>query len=219
MSRRVYGLWLVMMLSPVMALAQILFTDITDVDLGNGREGEASLTVDLDQDGTDDLIVGYSSDPTRNFYVTLTSGGQNQAFELPPPNLDTLGVGLLSGETIGPTPVFESYVWSEPGVDSSQFRYSSHFGTINEPLSGFDILALEHYIPIRLPKEDGWHYAWLRVNMLPGQTNIIVDSWAYETSPDTPIVAGAIPEASTYLLLGIGIGFLGMLFHKRRALR
>lgn len=60
-----------------------------------------------------------------------------------------------------------------------------------------------------------WHYGWVRIRGgVAGPSDDgqqfylnppawIVD-WAYETRPDTPVFAGAVPEPSTWALLALG---------------
>lgn len=59
------------------------------------------------------------------------------------------------------------------------------------------------------------HYGWINLcvgELGPGGE---IYGWAYESDPDTPIIAGAIPEPST-LLLPLS-GGLALLSYKRRS--
>lgn len=55
------------------------------------------------------------------------------------------------------------------------------------------------YLGVRMSLADGWHYGWIRVSSYPnGDTNQVAQSmgfveWAYETRPNTSILAGAKP--------------------------
>ena len=60
------------------------------------------------------------------------------------------------------------------------------------------------------------HFGWVKRSVDIGLTNITVHEFAYETTPDTLINAGAIPEAGGLALLAAGAaGVLAM--RKRRA--
>ena len=42
------------------------------------------------------------------------------------------------------------------------------------------------------------HYGWIHIENLFGSNWGQISDWAYETRPDTPILAGAVPEPSTW---------------------
>jgi hypothetical protein len=51
------------------------------------------------------------------------------------------------------------------------------------------------------------HYGWATLNIdltLPG--TVTISQWAYETSPNTAIAVGAVPEPSSLALLALGAG-------------
>lgn len=72
------------------------------------------------------------------------------------------------------------------------------------------------YLGLQLQIEGRTHYAWLRLGapLAPLGGGWFYD-YAYETRPDTPILAGAIPEPSTVALL-IGGGVLMVWFRQKR---
>jgi hypothetical protein len=89
------------------------------------------------------------------------------------------------------------------------------------------------FVGIRLRADDGWHYGWVRLAQQywapfdmdhpdwPDDTSSVpyfalprvdtynpgVIDWAYETTPDTPIIAGAVPEPGTIALVVVAIAF------------
>lgn len=74
------------------------------------------------------------------------------------------------------------------------------------------------YIGIAFEAEGSTHYGWVNIALgemdpVYGFENPITTSWAYESTPDTAIVAGAIPEPSTAILTTFGS--LAMLFLAR----
>jgi len=96
--------------------------------------------------------------------------------------------------------------------------------------SGYGLLlmqAVDAYIGVEFMAWDGVHYGWIQytgygVAQVPvrgpngeilGYTMIpllggFVDSWGWETQPGLSIIAGAIPEPSTTLLVGTGTPLL-----------
>jgi hypothetical protein len=76
----------------------------------------------------------------------------------------------------------------------------------------------EAYVGIAFDVGASTHYGWVHVTLgevdpTYGFKNPITASWAYESTPDTPIVAGVIPEPSTGILTMVGS--LGLLLVAR----
>jgi hypothetical protein len=74
--------------------------------------------------------------------------------------------------------------------------------------------AGEGYLGVRMPMADGWHYGWIHIR-LPGAAEegfLIIEDWAFEPQPNTPILAGARPFTVPEQFLGIvRPGFLRVL--------
>ena len=59
------------------------------------------------------------------------------------------------------------------------------------------------------------HYGWINLRVAELGPGVEIYGWAYESTPNTPILAGAIPEPNTLLLLLAG--GIGLLFVKSRS--
>ncbi len=59
------------------------------------------------------------------------------------------------------------------------------------------------YVGIQFLAVDGLHYGWIRVQGGAQNDGTILD-YAYNTVPGQSIMAGAVPEPSTWALLGLG---------------
>jgi len=71
------------------------------------------------------------------------------------------------------------------------------------------------YIGFDLVYGDADHYGWMEVdNPLPIAAGSIV-AWAYDSDPNTPILAGQVPEPGTFSLL-IGGGLVLWVFRRSR---
>ncbi len=180
---------------------------------------------DIDGDGRGDIDTGHTaaingagaffynsiallSENTR-FYANAEDSGES-------PYLLSRGgpTPLAAGEAIGAHldpdrwqggRVEQEYVISEvftahPWISNEQEEWNTGF--LQEPKS---------YIGLLVELGDGMqHYAWLgfRVRANDDQWQPLpqgrIEDWAWESVPGRGIVAGAIPEPSTALLMGLG---------------
>lgn len=89
-------------------------------------------------------------------------------------------------------------------VFDGQYFYSGNF-------SGKDA-----FIGLQFQSGGNTYFGWIEVannvNVASGQ----VLGWAYETTPDTPILAGEVPEPSTVTLIVLGCGAILCLKRNRR---
>jgi hypothetical protein len=72
------------------------------------------------------------------------------------------------------------------------------------------------YAGLQFQLEGQTHYGWVRLGApLAGLNGGWIYEYAYETRPDTPILTGAVPEPSTWALLGAA-GLLFWWYGRRR---
>lgn len=86
-------------------------------------------------------------------------------------------------------------------VPSATFTWGNS-GTVTSPVTGTNFPeGLEKYVGVNFTGGDGVHYGWIGVV----RTGLQLDAfaWGYETTPGTPIPAGA-PEPGTLALLAFG---------------
>jgi hypothetical protein len=96
------------------------------------------------------------------------------------------------------------------GDDTSNLSGDWYSHTDNGGASGFGLSLLQFedtYIGVELEIEGNIHYGWVHYigfsnpNVVSGRDpGGFINSWAYESEPNTPIVAGAIPEPSSIIL-------------------
>jgi hypothetical protein len=90
----------------------------------------------------------------------------------------------------------------------------SYFLNQTPPYSGFTA-----YAGLDLYYDSAHHYGWMRISdpyppmFMAGE---ILD-WAYESSPNTPILAGAVPEPGTLVWFGGAAILLGVCGKRRCA--
>ena len=186
--------------------------------------GEQNLSgyeqnIDLNSDALIDAILVYQITANNTIIPTAYSGfldalvdgvnidGSNRILVDPSTGLEaTLPFGSLIAGT--PAPPYE---W-EGGTGWYFAGRVSEWSTL-PPDSDTEWRGLlgengNTYIGISFDVEGATHYAWVNIALGPegphGFEMPITTSWAYESTPDTPIVAGAIPEPSTGILTMLG---------------
>jgi hypothetical protein len=189
--------------------AGIIYSDITDVYLAS--QCLSSYELDLDGDSFPD--ISFSTDAIPDLgpppvlireYVWTTPSGLGRVL-----GIGTWGELLTNGYYISSIPQ-ESFDWFS-GVD-----LPVHMGILdnNPPPCGEDFSGLTGFLGLEFDISGNTHYAWLRLTLHPDAGAVILRDYAYETTPGMGIVAGAIPEPSTILLLSLG--GLGLLWRAGR---
>jgi hypothetical protein len=82
----------------------------------------------------------------------------------------------------------------------------------------------EWYYPIRFLIDDDYCFGYARFTFFAttegsiGTAGIVLHDWAYESSPNTPIAAGAVPEPSISVFFSVILGY-GLLARRRKLCR
>lgn len=158
---------------------------------------------DTDLDINSDGVMDYRF--TGDYFVAaIQSYGTNRF-------ISTLASGLDIGGSV--TAISAGSII---GSDTSLLVGSWHIHTDNGGGSMFDLnfgpMSLQvsdAFIGVEFAAADGIHYGWIQYvgyshpekglgHYLPGG---FIDSWAWETRPGVPIVAGTIPEPSPIILV------------------
>jgi hypothetical protein len=174
--------------------------------------GEA-LSVDVNQDGVDDVALSVSSGPgpisiSLDFLAPETGAvperlGAN-ALVGPGSSFALSGFDLLSGLPGWPS----GGTWMPPAPP------------ILPPqppiIEGFIGVAMPPQPPIIPPAPPiAPQYGWLHLSLDPGGASATLDRYGYETDPGTPVLTG-VPEPTSGALLGFGLLVLDRLTGRRR---
>ena len=114
-------------------------------------------------------------------------------------------VPLSAGQQIGPDAA--GYNWLGGGL----FTASIGSGVIEDPFLtiGYFTGLQSAYLGFDFQQNGETYYGWAQVGCPISGLNVgWIYDYAYETTPNTPIVAGAVPEPSTWALLAAGATFL-----------
>jgi hypothetical protein len=124
---------------------------------------------------------------------------------------------LNAGDLIGPTSTFGNTFDVDPGdsAEDDAVLLDAASGGGNFPASS----GTTRYIGLRFAFRDTpseLHYGWIGLQNLDGTTGAgVVTDWAYESTPDTAITAGAVPEPTGLALLALGAA-AGVVVRPRR---
>jgi hypothetical protein len=166
---------------------------------------DRSLELDLNGDGLADYLLictlqGVYLSPQNNnsviadgsYLVAALNQGEVISFSLNPA-YQWINAGNVPGgnATIGASAIFDG-----------EYFYTGNFS------------GLDAFIGLQFQFDGTTHYGWMEVNNYPNAAAGQVLGWAYETSPNTPITAGAVPEPSTFTLLAISGVAVGLLRRK-----
>lgn len=156
--------------------AGVVHVDIDDTSLLNG------VQIDLDQNGAADFLFFYSDIDTFGQVCNAFPYAGGRA-------VGTQGPGGLFTDGLGPGVTIPGAVtWSIEGnfmiwVDQGGFAQGD-----------WAAQGTERAVALRISKPDGLHYGWARVRNISGVTGMYLRDWAYETSPNTPIVTPIIGD-------------------------
>ncbi len=157
-----------------------------------------TVDFDLDFNGVIDFVL-------RSDGATFDTVPQDQnsilAIPYTPPDTGALVIQLEAGDSIGTTPPAPAE-WSST---NSMFSSCMAQGCI-----GLWVEAeRQRYFGVQFDIDGATHYGWVYLdNTFAGLGGGDIIEWAYESTPDTGIIAGVIPEPSSCLLLLLGAAFL-----------
>lgn len=160
-----------------------------------------SYNLDLNNDGVTDFVLSCDIGG-----VNLTPQGNNRAVV----DGSFLVAALNQGEEIGSS-LNPAYQWTGSSVTlgaqavfDGQYYYAGNFSA-KDAFIGLEFQAGGHN-----------YYGWMEVtnyfNIAAGQ----VVGWAYETIPNTPILAGDVPEPSAVALIALGGGMVLLGLNRKR---
>lgn len=172
-----------------------------------------NVPIDLDQDGTPDFV--FRATPSL-FDIYGLGSNHTIAFPNNPPDLTRYAVPLAVGDTISSS-LQPQYVWAESyGDPNSSFSSGIVFNGGFETIIG-TFVNRRGYVGLEFQSGGNTHYGWIQLDceFFYNNGGYVLD-YAYETRPNTPIFAGAVPEPSAWALLSAGGILFGLLGRGKR---
>jgi hypothetical protein len=167
-----------------------------------GGFGEGSYNLDLDGNGTTDLVLGFD---LIKAYLTPQSGNSiiiiRTQTDVGPA---TDAAPLNGGDSISanPSSLDPVLAWYDPQLDTSGLALLGGQAVFDGQLvySGY-WSGVDGFVGLRFLIGGETHYGWMEINNYSGVAAGQLLGWAYDTRPDMPILAGAVPEPTTFALL------------------
>jgi hypothetical protein len=160
-----------------------------------------SQNIDVNGDG----IADFNLSSPNGIQIDLNPLNNNNILAMPEqsPDIGVLIAALIQGVTI-PTsassldPAFVWYGTNSPYGGSATIVAATDIGSI-----GYFKGNTNAYAGFELNIGDTNYLGWFYIQNLGANIGQITD-WAYESSPNRPIAAGAVPEPSTVTLCALG---------------
>ncbi len=182
--------------------------------------GLVGQQVDFDGNGQMEITFYDASYIPASFYATAASGvGTARILVVPNFGEGSHLAALPQDYQIG-GPLNDSMLWAAPNAPNSYGSATVLGSYFPEDIPGSLVPVGSFYgtmafVGVHFQVGSAWHYGWVRIRggvagpSEDGQLFYLnppgwILDWAYETRPDTPILAGAVPEPSSLALLATG---------------
>jgi hypothetical protein len=173
-----------------------------------------SQNIDINGDG----IADFNLSSPNGIQIDLNPLNNNSILAVPEPSPDigVLIAAVTQGKTIPSSassldPTFVWYGTNSPYGGSATIVAASDIGSI-----GFFQGNTNAYAGFELDIGNTNYLGWFYIQNLGANIGQITD-WAYESSPSTSIMAGAVPEPETWMLTVIGGLTLTLVRRKRKS--
>ena len=209
-------LWLAVSSGPAVTAAVVINALPTPLNLRDEFFGSYE-PIDVDGNGTTDFTFGY------NFQgVGLRTEGSNRSIIrlVGGPNIGGRLTPLEAGYRISPT-------ITQTGFDPLEWASSDYLGGFVSPgENAFQTIVFvvsngstsyfngRSSFGVEFEAADGLHYGYIDIDAGPGYAGMTLYGWAYETTPNTPIIVGSVPEPGRVAFMMFGAAAL--LFRRRR---
>ena len=184
-----WGICLVAVLVPQTVRASIIYSGAEHITID---QYNSTIAIDLDESGTADFLFEYAASDTSS---ELTIDGELAA------------IGYFACEWLGPFHGPPSCISAAEKIGPDRLWLSSKddglLAGYYETWRGGRFVGEAGYIGVKFSDSETWHFGWILFQSNLQASQGMISGWAYESIPQEPIAAGAVPEPATFLLLGL----------------
>jgi len=163
--------------------------------------------LDFDGDGIAELTFGYDF-----HFIGVRPEGFNRVLIVlsPPPNVGGPVMPLSAGFNIGADSGEGGLAWAARSSLDPFLTLVQSF----DSGSGGAFVGQHAYMGVEFERAGNTYYGWVLLQISEFGAFGSIDAWAWDTRPGAPILAGAVPEPSSWTLLALGA--VTLLFAKRK---
>ena len=166
--------------------------------LGNGWDPATIYEpIDMNSDGSMDFT--FSANAGISIGFRPKESNRYLIIPSPPPNIGGPVAAVTVGFDIGSDSGAGNLDWFGLSTSSSLLMLELSTGTAG------NFWDTRGYIGVEFEAFDGLHYGWFDVKGHYAYPYVQVYGWAYESTPNTSIIAGAVPEPASAILFLIGV--------------
>lgn len=201
--------------------AEVLYVAVNPADTYQWQGSASRIPYDINSDGQIDFSIW------RGFGFGIIASDQLEIpgtiFSTVPPSRDSLVKSYEAGQLIGadfPRGFGSGIEWHDNNAfDGLTFHIMA--GGVPSNINSYfgDFFIRSRYLGFRMELQPGeYHYGWLSVvNSTANPWILHLGSYAWETQPNVPILAGVIPEPTSITLLSM-LFFFSVVRYRRTSL-